>query len=79
MASEINTHNLWSNSNEKDVLTPYSEGLACDNFDNNHYCNMYRNTSVFWFVLNKDVSYSSIIVDSESTIRFYGVIIFQID
>ena len=32
MATNMNSHNLWSNTNIKDVLVPYEEGLACDNF-----------------------------------------------
>ena len=66
----INTHKLRSNSNAKDVLTPYAEELACDNFDNKKYYNVHRNTSLSWFVLNKEVGSITSIDNSESTIRF---------
>ena len=79
MASVINTHHFWYNSNTKDVLTSYSEGLARDNFDNKKHSNIYRNTSLFWFVLNKEVGTSPIIYDSASIIRFDRVRIAQID
>ena len=41
MATGTNTHNLGSNSNTKDALTPYDEVLACDNLDNKKYYNVH--------------------------------------
>ena len=54
MANEMNTHSLWSNSNTKDVLVPYAEGLACGNFDDREYYNVHRATEFYWYVLNKE-------------------------
>ena len=70
MAIGSNTRNLWSNSSTKGVLTPYAEGLACENFDNKKYYNVHRNTSLSWFVLNKEAGSSPSIDDSVSTIQF---------
>ena len=52
MATCMNTHSLWSNSNTKDILVAYAEGLACDNFDKKKYYNVHRNSAFTWFVLN---------------------------
>ena len=79
MATGININNLWSNSNTTDVLTPYAEGCACDSFDNKRYYNVHCNTSLSWFVLNKEVDSSPSIDDSISNIRFDRVIVVQID
>ena len=54
MATNTNSHNLWSNTNTKDVLVPYAEGLACDNFDKREYYNVHRTTEFCWYVLNKE-------------------------
>ena len=79
MVTGINTHNLWYNSNTKDVLTPYAEELACDNFDIKKYYNVHRNTLLSWFVLNKEVGSSHSKDDNAPNIRFDRVIIDQID
>ena len=50
MTLGINTHNLWSNSNIKDVLAPYAEGFASEKIDNKKYYTVHRNTSLSWFV-----------------------------
>ena len=70
VTSEINIYNVWSNSNTIDVLTPYDERLACDNFDNKKDYNVHCNTSLSWIVLNKEAGSSPIIDDSASTIQF---------
>lgn len=33
MATTMNTHTMYYSSNTKDVLTPYAEGLDCENFN----------------------------------------------
>ena len=58
MVSVINTYNLWFTSNTKDVFTPYIEGLDCNNFDNKKYYNVHCNTSLSFFVLNKEAGSS---------------------
>ena len=42
MTSLINTENLWSDLLTKDVLTVYTEGLACNNFDKKIIYNVRR-------------------------------------
>ena len=54
MANNMNTHSLWSNSNTKDVLVPYAEGLACSNFDQREFYNVHRASAFCWYVLNKE-------------------------
>ena len=49
----VNNTTLWSSSLTKDVLTPYGEGLACDQFDKRIYYNVHRNDKHLWWVLNK--------------------------
>ena len=36
MATGMSIHSLWSNSNTKDILVTYAEGLACDNLIRNN-------------------------------------------
>jgi len=79
MASRMNTHSLWSNSNTKDVLTPYAEGLACDNFDKKEYYNVHRNSKSSWLVLNKLAGTTPPIDDMSKLIKFDRVRVVQID
>lgn len=48
MVTSMKSHNLWSNSNAKDVLTTYAERLACDNFDKKDSYNVHQNTPFAW-------------------------------
>ena len=56
IATIMNTYILWSNSNTKDVLTSYAEGLACDNIDKKEYYNVHRTTEFCWYIINKEAS-----------------------
>ena len=53
MANNMNKYKLWSDSNTKNDLTTYAEGLACDNFDNRKIYNVWRNDANTWWVLKK--------------------------
>ena len=70
MARDMNTHSLWSNSNTKDILVTYAEGLACDNFDKKQYYNVHRNSAFTWFVLNKAAGTMPMNTDNASKIKF---------
>ena len=70
MARAMNTHSLWSNSNTKDILVTYAEGLACDNFDKKQYYNVHRNSAFTWFVLNKAAGTMPLNTDNASKIKF---------
>ena len=81
MANYVNNTNLWSSSLTKDVLTPYGEGLACDQFDQRIYYNVHRNDQYLWWVLNKKAGCPSAdnMNDECSKVRFDRVRIVTID
>ena len=79
MANAMNTHSLWSNSNTKDVLVPYAEGLACGNFDEREYYNMHRATEYCWYVLNKEAGTIRPNDDIQNNIKFDRVRIVLLD
>ena len=70
MATCMNTHSLWSNSNTKDILVPYAEGLACDNFDKKQFYNVHRTQPFTWLVLNKEAGTIAPEFDNPSKIKF---------
>ena len=70
MATDMNTHSLWSNSNTKDILVTYAEGLACDNFDKKKYYNVHRKSAFIWLVLNKEAGTISPDTDNATKIKF---------
>ena len=70
MATGMNAHSLWSNSNTKDNLVAYAEGLACDNFDKKFFYNMHCNSDFTWLVLNKETGTISPETDSAAKIKF---------
>ena len=51
----ISTDNLWSNSLSKNKLTVYTEGLACNNFDQRRISNTRRYIYDVCFFLKKEV------------------------
>jgi len=75
----MNSHNLWSNTNTKDVLVPYAEGLACDNFDKREYYNVHRSTEFCWYVLNKEAGTIPPNEDIANNIKFDRVRIVLLD
>ena len=81
MAYYINNTTLQSSSLTKDVLTPYREGPAGDQFNKRIHYNVHRNDRYLWWVLNKKASCPSEddMDDECSKVRFDRVRIVFID
>ena len=71
MANCLNNTNLWSSSLTKDVLTPYGEGLACAQFDQQINYNVHRTDQYLWWVLNRSAGFHSMDdINEECKVRF---------
>ena len=55
MAQNINKTVIWSDSNTKDYLTTYAEGLACNNFDKRVLYIARKQSNKIWYVMKKDI------------------------
>ena len=57
MGKEVTTNILWSNSQSKDILTKFAEGLACKYYDQHesYYVRLIDKKTLTWFVMNKNV------------------------
>ena len=55
MAQNINKTVIWSDSNTKDCLTTYAEGLACNNFDKRVLYIARKQSNKIWYVMKKDI------------------------
>lgn len=55
MAQNINKTVIWSDSNTKDCLTTFAEGLACNNFDKRVLYIARKQSNKIWYVMKKDI------------------------
>ena len=79
MANNMNKYKLWSDSQTKNALTTYAEGLACDNFDNRKIYNVWRNDANSWWVMKKTAGTSAMVSYESSEILYDRVRIVNID
>ena len=72
MRAYINREFLWSDTSAIYVLTVYTEGLACNNFDKKTIYNVRRHNKYTWYVLKKSVGEEGEL-NSTNQLSFYRV------